>query len=145
MKNLNLALLMLLAFTLASCKTMGGLVISDHHGSSQHEPRHSDNHMPPAHAPAHGRRAKASAHNYYYYPDSYVYFDINRSVYFYLSGSNWLVSATLPSHYHLDNYRVSIKMDSAKPYSKYKHHKKKYPKKKKNKRKNKHKKNKKHY
>jgi hypothetical protein len=38
---------------------------------------------PPPHARAHGYRAKYS---YRYYPSCYVYFDISRKCYFYLSG-----------------------------------------------------------
>jgi hypothetical protein len=80
---------------------------------------------PPAHAPAHGYRAK---HHYRYYPSCYVYFDISRKFYFYLSGDSWKVSASLPSHMRvqLGEY-VSIEMDTDKPYTKFKDHKKKYP------------------
>ena len=80
---------------------------------------------PPAHAPAHGYRAK---HHYRYYPSCYVYFDISRKCYFYLSGDSWKVSASLPSHMRvqLGEY-VSIEMDTDKPYTKFKDHKKKYP------------------
>jgi hypothetical protein len=80
---------------------------------------------PPPHAPAHGYRAK---HHYRYYPSCYVYFDISRKCYFYLSGDSWKVSASLPSHMRvqLGEY-VSIEMDTDKPYTKFKDHKKKSP------------------
>ena len=80
---------------------------------------------PPAHAPAHGYRAK---HHYRYYPSCYVYFDVSRKCYFYLSGDSWKVSASLPVHMRvqLGNY-VSIEMDTDRPYTKFKEHKKKYP------------------
>jgi hypothetical protein len=80
---------------------------------------------PPAHAPAHGFRAK---HHYRYYPSCYVYFDVSRKCYFYLSGDRWKVSASLPVHMRvqLGNY-VSIEMDTDRPYTKFKEHKKKYP------------------
>ena len=80
---------------------------------------------PPAHAPAHGYRAK---HHYRYYPSCYVYFDVSRKCYFYLSGDRWKVSASLPVHMRvqLGNY-VSIEMDTDRPYTKFKEHKTKYP------------------
>ena len=80
---------------------------------------------PSAHAPAHGYRAK---HHYRYYPSCYIYFDISRKCYFYLSGDSWKVSASLPVHMRvqLGNY-VSIEMDTDRPYTKFKEHKKKYP------------------
>ena len=80
---------------------------------------------PPPHAPAHGYRAKYS---YRYYPSCYVYFDISRKCYFYLSGDSWKVSASLPLHMRvqLSDY-VSIEMDTDKPYTEFKDHKKKYP------------------
>lgn len=80
---------------------------------------------PPPHAPAHGYRAK---HVYYYYPDSYVYFDISRKAYFYLEGGIWRMSVSLPHNLHvrLDDH-VVIEMNSPKPYTHFKSHKKKYP------------------
>ena len=80
---------------------------------------------PPDHAPAHGYRAK---HNYHYYPDSHVYFDTGRSMYFYLSDGSWKVSASLPGSLKVSlGSHVSIGMDSDKPYSKYSEHRSKYP------------------
>ena len=82
-------------------------------------------HGPPAHAPAHGHRAK---HTYHYYPDSCVYYDTNRGLYFYLQGSNWVATAQLPSHYHLDvSATVMLTLDTDKPYTFYHTHKNKYP------------------
>jgi len=80
---------------------------------------------PPAHAPAHGYRAK---HRYRYYPSCLVYFDIGRSVYFYLEGGNWRVSVELPNHLHarLGN-SVVFEMDTDKPYLEHEYHKQKYP------------------
>jgi len=80
---------------------------------------------PPAHAPAHGRRAH---HNYYYYPDAEVYFDIHRHSYFYLSGGHWQVSATLPRalRLHLGGH-ISLEMETAIPYRFHHKHKKSYP------------------
>jgi hypothetical protein len=80
---------------------------------------------PPAHAPAHGRRRK---YRYHYYPDSGVYFDIDRKVYFYLHGSTWKSSATLPVGIKLGaTAAVTIDMDHDRPYVEFHAHKGKYP------------------
>jgi hypothetical protein len=69
---------------------------------------------PPPWAPAHGRRAK---HRYHYYPESYVYFDIGRKVYFYYSGNRWQASVSLPVGFHIDvNTYVVLEMDVDEPY-----------------------------
>jgi len=69
---------------------------------------------PPPWAPAHGYRAK---HRYHYYPDSGVYFDTGRGVYFYYGDGRWRVSVSLPTRFriHLGDY-VTLEMDSARPY-----------------------------
>lgn len=48
---------------------------------------------PPPWAPAHGYRAKT---RYVYFPDQNMYYDLNARNYIYLSGTNWVVRATLP-------------------------------------------------
>ncbi len=80
---------------------------------------------PPPHAPAHGFRRQ---HRYRYYPDSCVYYEPDRSVYFYLEGSNWRSSARLPSGISIDvrNY-VNVDLDTDVPYSHFDEHKVKYP------------------
>ena len=80
---------------------------------------------PSANAPAHVYSTK---HRYRYYPSCYVYFDVSRKCYFYLSRDGWKVSASLPVHMRaqLGDY-VSIEMDTDRPYSKFQEHKKKYP------------------
>jgi hypothetical protein len=57
-----------------------------------------------------------------------VYYDIDRRLFFYLAGSNWQVSVSLPSRIHLDvdNY-VGMEMESDKPYVDNVEHRKKYP------------------
>lgn len=99
---------------------LGGVLGSDGGGSAQ-----PAKNGPPDHAPAHGYRAK---HQYKYYPSSEVYFDPARALYFFLSGSQWKVSASLPDplKLHLGG-SVSIEMDSDKPYTHHAEHKKKYP------------------
>jgi len=81
---------------------------------------------PPAHAKAHGHRAK---YQYHYYPDTSVYYDTGRSVYFYLNSSGaWRMTVSLPRSLQIrlgDN--VTIQMESDRPYSEYYQHKKKYP------------------
>ncbi|AHM63279.1 hypothetical protein D770_25170 [Flammeovirgaceae bacterium 311] len=49
---------------------------------------------PPPWAPAHGYRAKT---RHIYFPQHNFYFDVQRGVYIYLSGGNWLTALTLPS------------------------------------------------
>lgn len=89
-----------------------------------HSPGHHKG-GPPEHAPAHGYRAK---HKYHYYPDTHVYFDISRELYFYLEGDAWRVSASLPSSLHVQlGGHVTLELDSDKPYEHFKEHKKKYP------------------
>lgn len=80
---------------------------------------------PPPWAPAHGYRAK---HRYYYYPESYVYFDIERKIYFYYQSSGWQVSVSLPSEIRIDlhNY-VMLEMDTDRPYQFHSDVVKRYP------------------
>lgn len=79
---------------------------------------------PPSHAKAYGFRAK---HNYRYYPSAKAYYDTERRMYFYLDGTNWRVSASLPSilKVNLGNY-VTIEMDEDKPYSQFEEHQRNY-------------------
>ena len=80
---------------------------------------------PPPWAPAHGYRAK---HSYYYYPDSYVYFDVGRSLYFYYSGGGWQASVSLPSGIHIAaGEYVALEMDADRPYIYHSDVEKRYP------------------
>ncbi len=80
---------------------------------------------PPSHAPAHGYRAK---HVYHYYPSAYVYYEPVRSLYFYYENGRWEAGVTLPNHIKISvGERVIIRMDSDRPYIKFKAHKKQYP------------------
>ena len=80
---------------------------------------------PPSHAQAHGYRAKYS---YRYYPTAGAYYDVQRKVYFYLEGSNWQMSVSLPSALKVQlGDSVSIEMDSDKPYTQFEQHKRTYP------------------
>ena len=108
-------------FLLSGCESLGGLHLDD----GQPAPRPHSSGYPPAHAPAHGQRRK---HQYYYYLESAVYFDIGREMYFYLSGDRWRISATLPGRLRSSlSGHVEIELDSDKPYHEYKSHRKKYP------------------
>jgi hypothetical protein len=80
---------------------------------------------PPPWAPAHGHRAK---HRYYYYPGSYVYFDVERRVYFYYRDAGWNVSVSLPVGFRIDvSDYVVLEMDTEKPYQYHSDVVKKYP------------------
>lgn len=80
---------------------------------------------PPAHAPAHGYRAR---HQYRYFPTASVYHDAGRGVYFYLSGSNWQVAASLPMELRARlGDSVSIEVDTDRPYIYHDQHQRQYP------------------
>ncbi len=96
---------------------------------------------PPAHAPAYGYRAK-HMYMYQYYPSVSVYRDTGTGMYFYLSGSNWQVGATLPDALKVNlGSSVTLEMDTDKPYIYNDQHRQQYPpgQAKKNKKKNKYK------
>jgi hypothetical protein len=80
---------------------------------------------PPPWAPAHGHRAK---HQYYYYPEPRVYFDLGRSLYFYYSGGSWRASVALPSGIHISvGEHVALEMDTDRPYLYHSDVEKRYP------------------
>ncbi|MBW2094138.1 MAG: hypothetical protein JRI80_04550 [Deltaproteobacteria bacterium] len=122
-----LFMLSLGAFFFTGCVTTGGEVAVGW-GSPQerhHQPPPVRRHGPPAHAPAYGYRAK---HAYWYYPDSYVYFDTARKVYFYLEDDNWRVSVSLPRYVQVNlGEHVVIAMETDKPYTQFADHRKKFP------------------
>ena len=90
-----------------------------------------DDKGPPPWAPAHGYRAK---YQYYYYPNSQVYYDSNRGLYFYYSNEKWEFSVSLPSFINLDkNISVVLEMDADEPYIYHSEVVKRYPPKAKNK------------
>jgi hypothetical protein len=80
---------------------------------------------PPPHAPAYGYRAK---HTYYYYPETQVYYDVGRGVYFYYGDGNWQMSVSLPSSLSVQlTDHVTIDMDTDRPYIYSEQHREKYP------------------
>jgi hypothetical protein len=84
---------------------------------------------PPPWAPAHGYRAKT---RYVYFTEQNFYYDNNRGVYIYLSGSNWQVSASIPNPFKNVDLTAAVKIDldfDADDPQKYNsEHKKKYKK-----------------
>jgi hypothetical protein len=130
--NLLISLVLVFCVTsISACKTTLSLDGINFAWGGGSEAKHATNSRqvgkdgPPAHALAHGYRAK---HAYRYFPDSHVYFNVYKEVYFYLSGDQWKMSVALPKDIRLQvcDY-VSIEMDSDKPYTHFKKHKKKYP------------------
>ena len=116
----------LFLFSFSGCGTTGGGVAVEWGQGNEYAHHHKvKKGGPPPHAPAHGYRAK---YNYRYYPSCSVYYDDFRKLYFYLEGSNWRISASLPHAIQvgLGGY-VSIEMDADKPYIYNKKHKHKYP------------------
>ncbi|MEA3362615.1 MAG: hypothetical protein U9Q61_05030, partial [Thermodesulfobacteriota bacterium] len=90
-----LLFLLLLSLPLSGCllTAQGGsgrVVYSDSTPPAHPQIKHG----PPPHAKAHGLRVK---HHYRYYPDTSVYYDTGRSVYFYLdSNGAWRMAVSLP-------------------------------------------------
>lgn len=77
---------------------------------------------PPDHAPAHGYRAK---YRYHYYPEVNVYFDLDRSIYFYWD-SSWHSARVLPHGFSLSGRAVFLELDQDRPYKYHKEHRRKY-------------------
>lgn len=80
---------------------------------------------PPRHAPAHGFRRKAA---YRYYPESQVYFDTARGLYFYMDGGRWRSNGSLPGLIGaaLGGF-VVLDADQDRPYREIDAHRAKYP------------------
>jgi hypothetical protein len=80
-----LFMVMLLGITVISCAT---------YTYTDKKPRGKEPSLgPPPWAPAHGYRAKFT---YRYYPSSFVYFSIEKGIYFYLSDGVWVDSYSHP-------------------------------------------------
>ena len=80
-------------------------------------------HGPPHHVPAPGYRMQ---YHYRYYPEVGVYYDINRSLYFYMD-NGWRCSQKLPGHMRLIGAPVVLDLDDDTPYSRYYEHREHYP------------------
>ena len=123
MKRLTIIIFLLFAFGMTvviwGCEKSRVVIIEDTPGYKTPSPG------PPPWAPAHGHRAK---HKYYYYPATYIYFDVGRSLYFYLSGDQWRVSASLPVGIRINVAEyVVLEMDDDKPYKYHSEVAKRYP------------------
>lgn len=117
MKKVGMILGAMLLLILASSCSMGastGVRISS-------SPRKG----PPPHAPAHGYRRK---HLYRYCPSCYVYFDVHRKLYFYMSDGAWQASVELPGCIHIDGGEaVHLSLWTDRPYIHFNTHKAVYP------------------
>jgi hypothetical protein len=123
---LSLMAIMIALAILIGCGASGGVGVKTGGGNDvdiQQPPVASKG--PPPWAPAHGHRAK---HRYLYFPECSTYYDTDRSLYFYLEGANWVVSASLPDRLRMKvGEHVVLEMDTDKPYTYHGDHKKKYP------------------
>lgn len=117
------------AFLLSGCATPSGgnISVDWEKPKSQQEspqPKVAKKTGPPSHAPAHGYRAK---HSYRYYPNERIYYDVERTVYFYLEKDGWTIGASLPNQTRLSSDYVTVKLETDRPYDHYDEHAKKYP------------------
>jgi len=67
---------------------------------------------------------------YYYFPDLNIYFDINNSLFYYLSGSKWTSNRYLPEKYSKYDFYTMYKVvvNEKQPWLKNSNHKKEYSK-----------------
>jgi hypothetical protein len=75
-------------------------------------------------------RVSQSRHQYRYFPESAVYMDTARRLFFYRKGEKWLATTILPANVEVDwkNY-VPLELDTDKPYLLHSEIVKKYPRK----------------
>ncbi len=60
---------------------------------------------------------RASAYNYYYYPEADVYYRADTHTWFYLEGRNWRTARQLPPGIRVDFGRsVALRLDTDRPY-----------------------------
>jgi hypothetical protein len=74
-------------------------------------------------SPAHSNRAK---YHYRYYPSLYVYFDIDRNLYFYPEGGKWKRGESYPYGRQHSGF-IPLDMDTDKPYKWHSEVEKRYP------------------
>jgi len=79
-------------------------------------------HGPPSHGHGHGYRGK---YHYRYYPEVGIYFDMNRSLYFF-QDNGWRCAANLPGHLRLVGAPIILDLDDDTPYSRYYEHREKF-------------------
>jgi len=123
---LTLTAIMIALAVLIGCGTSGSVGVKTGGGNDAviQQPPVAQK-APPPWASAHGHRAKQ---RYLYFPDCPAYYDTDRSLYFFIEGVNWVVSASLPDRLsiNLGKY-VALELDTDKPYLYYNDHKQKYP------------------
>jgi len=68
------------------------------------------------------------SYQYHYYPDSAVYMDTARKLFFYYNGERWMTTTLLPAEIRVDwkHYEV-LQMDTDKPYRHHAETVRKYP------------------
>ncbi len=104
---------------------LGGLALLTGCAVRQTGPAPHPQGNPPPQAPAYGVRARRT---YSYYPDSFVYFDIDRKLYFHLDGGVWKAAVALPAGIVLAaGTAVTLEMETDTPYVEFESHKAKYP------------------
>jgi hypothetical protein len=119
------AVIAMLAIAIWGCGTSGDVHWGKDKRYENPPPSAAEKRGPPDWAPAHGYRAK---HRYLYFPSCSVYYDTDRSIYFYIEDGHWVISADLPGglSVRLGTY-VVLEMDTDKPYRHHGQHQKKYP------------------
>ncbi len=73
---------------------------------------------PPPPPPPPGPPVAAVGYDYYYYPDEEVYFYPGTGVYFWFGGGGWHSGPHLPGGIVLHD-RVSVRLNSARPYEQH--------------------------
>ncbi len=69
-----------------------------------------------------------TAYRYNYYPDSAVYYDASRKLFFYNNGERWVQTTILPETVAVDwKLYVALTIDSDRPYTQHAAVVKKYP------------------
>jgi len=107
MKKITVPVIIILAMFITSCVAIEG--------------RPGPRPLPPEHG------CKAT-HIYYYYPSAFVYFDVNRKIYFYLADGAWIAAPVLPPTIVIrpDEF-VTIELDVDRPYIYFNKHRTEFP------------------
>jgi hypothetical protein len=71
----------------------------------------------PAAPPPWRPRGAEAAYHYEYYPDAFVFYDLDRRIYFYRPDGQWLEATELPKYITQNiGHPVSLEMNTAQPY-----------------------------
>ncbi|UCG78124.1 MAG: hypothetical protein JSV21_11310 [Nitrospirota bacterium] len=73
--------------------------------------------------------SRRDRYRYRYYPSLFIYFDINRGLWFYLEGGRWRNARRLPRHIVVPSHshHVELEMYTERPYDHFKRHKTEHP------------------